>query len=104
MSIHIFYLLISVVLDIMANLSISLSKGFKNKRWGLIGILLIMIAFAMLAFTLQGMPLFIAYSIWGTLSIVGTAIATWLILGQAMNKTIAFGILILVAAVIMMQY
>lgn len=103
MSIHIVYLLLSVVLDIIANLAIALSKGFKNKRWALLAILSIMAAFGMLALTVQGMPLFVAYSVWGVLSIVGTAIATWLLLGHAMNKTIALGIALLILAVILMQ-
>lgn len=103
MSLNLIYLLGSVVLDILANLAIELSNGFKNKRWGITAVLLIMAAFVLLAFTVRTMPLFIAYSIWGILSIAGTAIATWLLLGQAMNKTIAFGLGLLILAVILMR-
>lgn len=103
MSIHLAFLLSSVVLDILANLALAVSNGFKKKKWGIAAILLIMMAFAFLALAVQGMPLFIAYTVWGVLSISGTAIATWWFLDQPMNKTIVFGITILILAIILMQ-
>ena len=103
MSIHLVFLLSSVVLDILANLALTLSKGFKKKIWGVGAILLIMGAFALLAFAVQGIPLFVAYTIWGVLSITGTALATWWFLGQPMNRTIVFGISILILAIALMQ-
>lgn len=103
MSIHLVFLLSSVILDILANLALTLSKGFKNKIWGAGAILLIMSAFALLAFAIQGIPLFVAYTAWGVLSIAGTALATWWFLDQPMNRTIVFGIIILILAIVLMQ-
>lgn len=103
MSIHVVYLLSSVVLDILANLALAVSDGFKKKFWGLAAIVLIMTAFALLALAVQGMPLFLAYTAWGVLSIAGTALATWWFLGQPMNRTIVFGITILIFAILLMQ-
>lgn len=42
MSIHLLYLLGSALLDILANLALTLSKGFKKKIWGMLSIILIM--------------------------------------------------------------
>lgn len=103
MSIHLAFLLSSVVLDILANLALTLSKGFKKKMWGVSAIVLIMGAFALLAFAVQGIPLFVAYTAWGVLSIAGTALATWWFLDQPMNRTIVFGIVILILAIVLMQ-
>lgn len=103
MSIHLVFLLSSVILDILANLALTLSKGFKKKMWGVSAIVLIMGAFALLAFAVQGIPLFIAYTAWGVLSIAGTAVATWWFLDQPMNRTIVFGIVILILAIVLMQ-
>lgn len=103
MSIHLVFLLSSVVLDILANLALVVSNGFKRKSWGIAAIVLIMAAFALLAFAIQGMPLFIAYTAWGVLSISGTALATWWLLDQPMNRTIVLGISLLILAILLMQ-
>lgn len=103
MSLHLAFLLSSVILDILANLALAVSNGFKKKTWGVAAIVLIMAAFAFLALAVQGMPLFIAYTVWGVLSIVGTALATWWFLDQPMNRTIVFGIMILILAIMLMQ-
>lgn len=103
MSIHLLFLLGSALLDILANLALTLSKGFKKKVWGVLSIALIMGAFALLALAVQGIPLFVAYTVWGVLSITGTALATWWFLDQPMNRTIVFGIGILILAIVLMQ-
>lgn len=103
MSLPVIYLIGSIVLDILANLALELSNGFKKTKWAVLAVLLIMLAFALLALAVQGIPLFIAYSAWGVLSIAGTAIATWLLLGHAMNKTIVLGLSLLIFAIILMQ-
>ena len=103
MSIYLLLLLASALLDILANLALTLSQGFKKKRWGLAAIALIMGAFGLLAFAVQGIPLFVAYTVWGVLSITGTALATWWFLDQPMNRTIVFGIAILILAFMLMQ-
>ena len=63
MSLYVAYLLGSVVLDILANMALSVSDGFKKKRWGVMAVLLIMAAFAFLALAVQGMPLIVAYTV-----------------------------------------
>lgn len=103
MSLSTIYLIGSIVLDILANLALELSNGFKNKKWATLAVLLIMLAFALLSLAVQGIPLFIAYSAWGVLSITGTAFATWGLLGHAMNKTIVLGLSLLILAIILMQ-
>ena len=103
MSVHIAFLLASVVLDVLANVALSLSTGFKKKGWGVLAIALIMAAFAFLAVAVQGMSLIIAYTVWGVLSIAGTALVTRLFLGQPMNRTIVIGLAILILAVVLMQ-
>ena len=103
MSIHFAFLLSSVVLDVLANLALAISNGFKKKAWGVAAIVLIMAAFALLAIAVQGMPLFVAYTAWGVLSIAGTALATWWFLDQPMNRTIVFVIRLLILAILLMQ-
>lgn len=103
MSLHLSFLLVSVVLDILANVALSISEGFKKKLWGMSAIALIMAAFAFLALAVQGMSLVVAYTLWGVLSIAGTAIVTWWFLDQPMNRTIVLGLALLILAVVLMQ-
>lgn len=103
MSLHLSFLIGSALLDILANLALTLSNGFKKKLWGALAVLLIMAAFALLALAIKGIPLFMAYTVWGMLSIAGTAVATWWFLDQPMNRTIVIGIAILLLALVLMQ-
>lgn len=97
------YLLGSVVLDIIANLSLEHSDGFRRRRWGVLAIVTIMAAFVLLALAVQTMDLFIAYAIWGVLSITGTALATWAVFGQRLNWISWLGISLLILAILLMR-
>lgn len=103
MSVHLVFLSLSIGLDILANVALSLSRGFKKKHWGVLAVMSIMAAFAFLALAVQGMSLLIAYTVWGVLSIAGTALVMWLFLGQPMNRTIVIGLTVLILAVVLMQ-
>ncbi|GAA0790361.1 SMR family transporter [Marinobacterium sediminicola] len=103
MSIGLFYLLGSVVLDIMANLSLEHSDGFRRRRWGALAVVAIMSAFALLALAVQTLDLFMAYAIWGVLSITGTALATWMVFGQRLNWISWLGISLLILAILLMR-
>lgn len=103
MSIGLFYLLGSVVLDIMANLSLEHSDGFRRRRWGALAVVAIMSAFALLALAVQTLDLFMAYAIWGVLSITGTALATWMVFGQRLNWISWLVISLLILAILLMR-
>ena len=104
MSLGMLYLMGSVVLDILANLSLEYSQGFKKRRWGVFAVLTIMGAFAMLALAVQSMDLLLAYAIWGVLSIVGTALATRAIFGHRLNWISWLGISLLILAILLMRF
>lgn len=97
------YILGSVVFDVAANVSLEMSKGFKHKRFGILAVALIMVAFAFLTFAVQGIPLFVAYAVWGALSISGTALATLLLFGHKLNWISCLGLAILILSIVTMQ-
>ncbi|MFC3679498.1 SMR family transporter [Bacterioplanoides pacificum] len=94
----------SVALDILANVSLELSRGFRRKGWGVLAIVAIMAAFALLGFAVKGMDLFVAYAIWGALSISGTALATWWLFQHRLNRVSCSGLALLVISIALMQY
>lgn len=61
-------------------------------------------AFTLLAFVLRtGMPLGVAYGIWGASGVVLTAILSLLIFGEQVNLLMGIGIVIVVAGVLCVQ-
>ncbi len=103
MSIYMGYVLGSVALDISANLALAKSGGFARKGWGVFAVLLIMGAFALLALAVTGMDLFIAYAVWGVMSILGTALATRMVFGHRLNVTSWAGMALLILAILLIR-
>lgn len=93
----------SVVTDIAANVFLEKSQGFSRKRFGFLAIAFIMLAFALLTFAVQGIPLFIAYAVWGALSISGTALATRILFGHTLHWISCIGLAILILSIVTMQ-
>ncbi|RUO43950.1 multidrug transporter subunit MdtI [Aliidiomarina taiwanensis] len=93
----------SVVTDIAANVFLEKSQGFRRKRFGFLAIAFIMLAFGLLSFAVQGIPLFIAYAVWGALSISGTALATLVLFGHTLNWISCLGLGILILSIVTMQ-
>ena len=97
------YILGSVAFDIAANVFLEMSQGFKNKLYGVLAIIFIMAAFALLTLAVQGIPLFIAYATWGAMSISGTALATWLLFDHKLNWVVCLGLAVLILSIVTMQ-
>ena len=103
MSIYLGYILGSALLDIIANVMLEMSNGFRNKRWGVGAVVFIMAAFALLALAVTGINLFIAYAVWGAISIIGIAIATRILFKHQLNWVSWLGLFILIAAIMLMH-
>nr|WP_052245057.1 multidrug efflux SMR transporter [Campylobacter sp. RM16704] len=100
------YLLViiaSAVLDIIANLLLKKSEGFKYKFWGLSAIFCAVFAFFLLSFSLEYVPLSIAYSTWGAIGIIGTCLGGWILYKEKLNKIGIFGVFIVIIAVILLN-
>ena len=65
-------LFVSVALDLVANYCMKRSQGFKRTLWGLAGLSMIIAAFIVLSVVIEYMPLGLAYSVWGSLGVLGT--------------------------------
>ncbi|WP_319380891.1 SMR family transporter [Thiomicrorhabdus sp.] len=103
MNVYLGYVFGSVLLDIIANVFLELSNGFKRRGWGLLAVLFIMGAFALLALAVKGIDLFVAYAIWGALSITGTAVATRILFGHRLNAVSWFGLAVLILSILLMN-
>ena len=62
----------AALLDVVANMAINRSLGFRHKGWGLLGILLVLCAFTLLseAVSTGRIDLAVAYATWGAIGIL----------------------------------
>ncbi len=93
---HAVFLIIAIVLEVIANVLIKYSDGFRKKIWGITGILCILAAFSSLAQAVKGIELSVAYAIWGSFGILATVTLGWILFKQRlkMHGWIGIGLLI----------
>lgn len=97
------WLATAVSFDVVANIALKYSIGFRYKKWGGLALLCIMAAFACLAQAVQTVELSIAYALWGALGLCVTAGVDYFLFGQRLNKTGWLGILLIVVGIVMLH-
>ena len=95
---------IAAGLDIVANLMLTKSQGFKILRYGVTAVVLVLLAFSCLAYAVRGMDLAVAYALWGAFGILGTSLGGWILFGQKMHGTAWAGIGLLVGGIILLHF
>ena len=90
-------------LDIVANLMLTKSDGFKKVFYGLGAVALVLMAFSCLAFAVRGMELPVAYALWGAFGILGTSLGGWALFGQKMRPPAWLGIGVLVGGIALLH-
>ncbi|MBF8729450.1 MULTISPECIES: multidrug/spermidine efflux SMR transporter subunit MdtI [Pseudomonas] len=73
---------LAIVLEVLANLLLKYSDGFRRKGLGLASILSVLAAFTALAQAVQDIELSLAYAIWGGFGILATVAMGWALFGQ----------------------
>lgn len=101
--IHLIWLLVAIVLEILANIFLKMSNGFKNPIPGLLSIVAVISAFSALSQAVKGIDLSIAYALWGGFGIVATMIAGKLLFGQNINSRGIFGLLLLIFGMVIIK-
>ena len=91
------------ILDVAANLASTKSEGFAKRGWGLLSLLLVMAAFAMLAESFKSIDLAIAYATLGATGIFGTAICARIVFGNRLRPIGWIGLVVIFAAVVVLH-
>lgn len=102
MSIYLIFVLVAGVLDVIANLLLKKSQGFKHKLLGISSILIVLCAFISLSFALKKIPLSIAYSIWGAVGIIGTIIGGRIFFEERLNALGYLGVVCVIASIVLL--
>lgn len=101
--IDLLYVVIAVLLDVAANVFMKLSNGFKKKRPAFIAIVCILAAFTALSFAIEGIPLSVAYGIWGGLGLIVTALAGIVLFKERIRPSGWLGMLLVIAGVVLIK-
>ncbi len=96
-------LLGSVSLDLVSLYCIKRSNGFKRMAWGIAGLVAIMLAFVLLSFVVRYMPLGIAYSVWGSLGVLGTVLIDRFVFNSRLGKQGLIGIGFIIIGIVALQ-
>lgn len=95
-------LLLASGLDIASNLMLKKSQGFSRKTYGLAAMLLMVGALSCLAYIVTGLPLAVAWALWTSLGVLGTALGGWLLFGQKIRLQGWAGMAVLLAGMVLL--
>ena len=101
--IHAAWLAFAIVLEIIANVFLKLSDGFRRKAYGLLSIAAVLGACSALSQAVKGIDLSVAYALWGGFGIAATLAAGWIMFGQRLNHKGWIGLVLLLAGMIMIK-
>ncbi|AVE74898.1 multidrug/spermidine efflux SMR transporter subunit MdtI [Enterobacter hormaechei] len=101
--IHAAWLAFAIVLEIIANVFLKFSDGFRRKAYGLLSIAAVLGAFSALSQAVKGIDLSVAYALWGGFGIAATLVAGWIMFGQRLNNKGWIGLVLLLAGMIMIK-
>ena len=101
--IHAAWLAFAIVLEIIANVFLKFSDGFRRKAYGLLSIAAVLGAFSALSQAVKGIDLSVAYALWGGFGIAATLAAGWIMFGQRLNHKGWIGLVLLLDGMIMIK-
>ena len=101
--VHAAWLGFAIVLEILANVLLKFSDGFRRKVYGLMSIAAVLGAFSALSQAVKGIDLSVAYALWGGFGIAATLAAGWVLFGQRLNNKCWVGLRLLLAGMIMIK-
>ena len=95
--VHAAWLALAIVLEIVANVFLKFSDGFRRKIFGLLSLAAVLAAFSALSQAVKGIDLSVAYALWGGFGIAATLAAGWILFGQRLNRKGWIGLVLLLA-------
>ncbi len=102
-SFSVLLVLAAALLDIIANLLLAKSNGFKRKFVGFTALFFVAVAFWFLSIAVKELDLAVAYALWGCFGILGTSLSGWALLGQRMHKSAFLGIALLMCGIVLLR-
>lgn len=95
--------LAAAMLDVLANLLLARSEGFRRRLPGILALLGVGLAFYCLSLAVRTLDLSVAYAMWGSFGILGTSLGGWLFFRQRLRPCAFAGITLLIAGMILLH-
>jgi small multidrug resistance pump len=94
---------IAIVAEVIATSALKAADGFTRPVPSLVVIAGYGIAFYFLSLALRGIPVGVAYAVWSGVGIVLISVIGWLVFGQTLDAAAVFGIVLIMAGVIVLH-
>lgn len=101
---HVAFLVLAAGLDVVSNVFLKYSNGFRNRLMGGLSVLSIMVAFIALSQALRGFELSVAYALWGAFGLGATVIAGCVLFGDRITPRGYAGFAVLLVGVGMLKF
>lgn len=101
--VHGAWLMAAIVLEIVANIFLKFSDGFRRSLYGVFSLLAVLAAFSALGQAVKGIELSVAYALWGGFGIAATVAAGWILFGQRLNRKGWAGLALLLVGMVMLK-
>jgi len=94
---------LAAALDVLANMLLARSDGFRRRGPGLLALMLVGLAFYCLSLAVRQLDLSVAYALWGALGLLGTSLGGWLLLRQRLAPSAFAGMGLLVCGMVLLR-
>ncbi len=101
--VHALWLMLAIGLEIVANIFLKFSDGFRRKIYGILSLLAVLAAFSALSQAVKGIELSVAYALWGGFGVAVTVAAGWVLFGQRLNRKGWFGLGLLLLGMMLIK-
>lgn len=94
---------LAATLDVLANLLLAKSGGFRRRWLGFFSLALVGLAFYCLSLAVRHMDLAVAYAMWGSFGILGTSLGGWLFFSQKLRPCAFAGMALLMTGMALLH-
>lgn len=97
------FVLLAAILDILANLCVAASRGFRRIWFALAAYILVGSAFYSLSLAVKTMDLAVAYAMWGVFGLMGTVLGGWIMFRQIPGPVAWLGMGVMIIGIILLH-
>ncbi len=102
--VHLAWLALAIVLEIVANIALKYANGFRRPLYGVVSLVAVLAAFSALSQAVKGIDLSVAYALWGGFGLAATVAAGWILFGQRLNIRGWLGVALLLAGMVLIKF
>ncbi|WP_297828218.1 SMR family transporter [uncultured Desulfovibrio sp.] len=102
-SFSVLLVMLAALLDILANLLLARSQGFRRYGIGILALTLVGLAFYCLSLAVRNIDLAVAYAMWGSFGILGTSLGGWIFFRQRLRPCAFAGMGLLITGMLLLR-